>query len=114
MPRTSDNRGGEITRRKRRTSGPDRRGRSGRGRLRLAIGALLALSALGTALVLSQPQGTQVMAKKCANCHTVSDLTALGLDAASAAGAVDAMVEAGNVTLSSRERAAVVRALSGE
>lgn len=81
--------------------------------LMIAVAGIAVVGALVAFSVVSQPRQPAILTQKCSGrCHSVSKLTGLNLDAASAEAAVDKMVRARKVTLTPPERAAVVSALS--
>lgn len=63
----------------------------------------------------SKPQ-PGILIRKCSGsgCHSVAEISGARVDRASAIGAVAAMVDAGRVKLTSKERAAVIAALTGK
>lgn len=62
----------------------------------------------------SVPPQAGILARKCGSsgCHSAAELSEVRIDTASAVGAIEAMVEAGRVRLTSKERATVIAALT--
>lgn len=65
--------------------------------------------------VAPKTQRPGILVRKCsgAGCHSVAEISGARVDLASAVGAVEAMVDGGRVKLTSKERAAVIAALTG-
>jgi len=98
--------------------GADNRHKKVGGARRWLMAGLAVIAVVGVLVAgffISEYVRSPILAQKCGGvCHTVGSLKERNLDAASAATAVDKMVQDGNATLTPQEREAVITALLGK